>query len=400
MGLANLQDLVSLGDSLAVRQRDSISARERNSFMKLFAAKLSVAIGVGAIAVAGAAPAGAVSLTLRNVLGDPMGNPEQPQNFLLPQGVDIQPGTENIYISDSGKSRVAVFDRAGNYLFDFGQEFIDESADLEFNDTTGEILVGDVNNNEIDVFTPQGEYIRSFGEFTIGTERPFEGPGGVAFSPDFDLFYVNDYAADRILAFDPESGEQVDVIGQPPEDFSDVRPGELFGPSGISVSEAGHLYITEQLSSRVQVFSPQGESLQIVGNPKPRDILDPFAPVPEDIEPGDLSGPVAMEVDRFGNMYVSDTLNNRVQVFNPEGEVVTVVDEIDAVPPNFIWTVGAQFEDDTLYATDFLNNRVAIFDVTGNDPTTAEPIPEPTTIVGTLLFGLGGAWTKWRQRRC
>jgi DNA-binding beta-propeller fold protein YncE len=325
----------------------------------------------GCMVLAAAAEAKAVSLKFERIIGDTSG----PGQLKLPQGVDIQEGTGNIYISDSDNDRVAVFNPEGKFLFNFGQDQIDETADLEFNDKTGQIFVGDVRNNQIDVFEPNGTYIRSFGEFTIDSPRFFKGPGGVAFSPDFETFYVNDYAADRILAFDSETGEQTDVIGK-----SGNAPGQLLGPSGLSISKTtGNLYISEQLNSRIQVLSPEGESLGIIGKPSPRP-LDPFAPVP-DLKPGVLTGPVAVEVDKNNNIYVGDTQNNRLQVFDHSGEVLTVVDEIPAEPSTFFWTVGAHYEDGKFYSSDFFHNRVVMYEV----------VPEPSSVLGIGVLGVGVA---------
>lgn len=343
---------------------------------------LSVVIASTGLIVLAAAEVKAVSLNFGRIIGDTSG----PGQLNLPQGIDIQQETGNVYISDSENDRVAVFNPEGKFLFDFGQDQVDETADLEFNDTTGQIFVGDVRNNQIDVFEPNGTYVRSFGEFTIDSPRFFKGPGGVAFSPDFETFYVNDYAADRILAFDSQTGEQTDIIGN-----SGNAPGQLLGPSGLSVSKTtGNLYISEQLNSRIQVLTPAGESLGIIGNPSPRP-LDPFAPVPE-LEPGVLTGPVAVEVDENNNIYVGDTQNNRLQVFDPSGEVLTVVDEIAAQPPTFFWTVGAHYEDGKIYTSDFFHNRVAVFAV--EDST---PVPEPFAGLGIVMLGVGAAVAKLKK---
>lgn len=346
---------------------------------------LSVAIATaGCMVLAVAAEATAVSLEYNQTFGDST----EPGQLSLPQGIDVQQGTGNVFISDSDNDRVAVFNSEGNFLYDFGQNQIDETADLAFNDETGQLFVGDVQNNQIDVFEPDGTYVRSFGEFTIDSPRFFKGPGGVSFSPDFETFYVNDYAADRIIAFDSETGEQTDIIGE-----SGNGLGQLLGPSGLAVSEEGNLYITEQLNSRVQVLSPEGESLLTFGNPLPRP-LDPFAPVPNDLQPGDLSGPVAIEVDEDNNIYVNDTQNNRIQVFDPEGNFQTLVDEIPAEPSTFFWTVGAHYEDGKFYAADFFNNRVVQFNVEESTP-----VPEPSSVLGMVLLGVGAAACKLRQHR-
>ena len=353
-----------------------------------------VFVGAGLTILAAAGKATSLTLNFDQVIGDPMGDPSQPENLLLPQGIAVESGTSNIYVGDS-KARVAAFNDQGEYLFNFGQDQITgETANIDFN-REGQLFVGDVSGNEIDVFEADGTYVRSFGEFTIGTDRPFEGPAGVAFSPDFENFYAANYAGDEVFVFDPETGDLVDTIGT-----GGQEPGQLFGPAAIAVSPTtGNLYVSEQLNSRIQVLTPEGESLRTFGIPRPRPVVDPFAPVPEDIQPGELSSPVDLALDEFENVYVADTLNNRIQVFTSQGEFLTLVDEIPAVPSTYIWTVGAEYEDGKLYTSDFINNRVVVFDVEGNAPTQASTsVPEPSSLLGLALLGLSAAGATWKRR--
>lgn len=356
--------------------------------MMEFVKNLSVVIATtGFIVLAAATETLGVSLEFNQTIGDSSGAGQ----LNLPQGIDVQKETGNVYISDSESDRVAVFNQAGNFLFDFGQEQIDESANLEFNNKTGQIFVGDVNGNEIDVFEPDGTYVRSFGEFTVGTDRPFEGPAGVAFSPDFEKFYVANYAGDQIYVFNPETGEQVNAIGE-----SGTQPGQLSGPAALAISETtGNIYVSEQLNSRIQVLTPEGESLSTFGEPRPRPI-DPFIPVPDDLQPGQLSAPVDIALDKFDNVYVSDTLNNRIQVFDSKGNFLTLVDQIPTDPSTYFWPIGVEYEDSKLYTSDFFQNRVVVYDVNQQGST---PVPEPASALGIALLGTGIAASKLRQLR-
>lgn len=208
----------------------------------------------------------------------------------------------------------------------------------------------------------------------IASELRVEGPAGVAFSPDFEKFYVANYAGDDIYVFDSITGERIDVIGG-----AGTEPGQLSGPAALAISETtGNIYVSEQLNSRIQVLTPEGESLATFGEPRPR-AVDPSIPVPDDLQPGQLSGPVDITLDEFDNVYVSDTLNNRIQVFNSQGDFLTLVDEFPAEPSTYFWSIGAQYQDGKLYTSDFFNNRVVAFDVNQQGST---PISEPSLDLG------------------
>ena len=88
--------------------------------------------------------------------------------------------------------------------------------------------------------------------------------------------------------------------------------GDRFSmPRGIAVDGAGHVYIADTLNHRVQKFFTNGTFIAKWG----RNGGDGTA--------GNLNGefntPEGIDVDAAGNVYVADTLNNRVQVFAPNG---------------------------------------------------------------------------------
>lgn len=67
-----------------------------------------------------------------------------------------------IYVADSGKRRVAVFDAFGNFLKEFGSEVLQQPQGLAINNA-GEILVADSKKNQIFVFNSEGNLILEFG---------------------------------------------------------------------------------------------------------------------------------------------------------------------------------------------------------------------------------------------
>jgi len=67
-----------------------------------------------------------------------------------------------IYVADSGKRRVAVFDPFGNFLKEFGSDVLQQPQSLTIN-STGEILVADSKKNQIFIFNSEGNLILEFG---------------------------------------------------------------------------------------------------------------------------------------------------------------------------------------------------------------------------------------------
>jgi len=67
-----------------------------------------------------------------------------------------------IYVADSGKRRVVVFDPFGNFLKEFGSDVLQQPQGLTVN-SAGEILVADSKKNQIFIFNSEGNLILEFG---------------------------------------------------------------------------------------------------------------------------------------------------------------------------------------------------------------------------------------------
>jgi DNA-binding beta-propeller fold protein YncE len=85
---------------------------------------------------------------------------------------------------------------------------------------------------------------------------------------------------------------------------SGVEDGQLNQPAVIAFDSEGLLYVTDSGNHRVQVFDNNGNFITKWGSKGSGD--------------GDFSKPESIEVDPNGKVYVADTSNNDVQTFVPE----------------------------------------------------------------------------------
>ena len=214
-------------------------------------------------------------------------------------------------------------------------------------------------------------------------------PAGVALGPTGNLF-IADSGNNRILEFSSGSGtgaSAVRVYGQPSMSSS-VRPSlvsaqTLFGPEGITVDAASNLYVADNGSNRVVIFSntqnapPAGASASfVIGQGS-------FGAGNAGTGSSGLKQPSDVVVDSLGNIYVADNANNRVMqysslVFLPisgaaatgvvgqqtTGGTATNWNTPDGLPtPEGLSTPVGLYVDrqDTLYVGDAGNNRVAQF---------------------------------------
>ncbi len=136
--------------------------------------------------------------------------------------------------------------------------------------------------------------------------------------------------------------------------------GKLNQPTSIFVDQAGNIYCSDPMNSRLVSFDKDGEFLTEIGDPCPRDQYD--AP-PE----GTLISPSFITGDNNGNLYVCDPKSHMIHVFKTTGEFVRrfgadVPDKGKAFSPNGIGVAS----DGKIVVSDTPNHRYFIFDNNGS----------------------------------
>lgn len=189
-------------------------------------------------------------------------------------------GQDNLYMVDSGNHRVQKFTRDGQFIGKWGRE---GSGDGEFNmpwgieiDRHGNVYVADWKNDRIQKFTADGQFLMKFG--TSGSALgELSRPTGVAVDQDGDI-YVADWKNDRLQVFDPEGNYLTSTTGEGtlskwgankldggnPEMWHERsiaqgldREKLFWGPVAVEVDHAGRIFVVESARSRIQIFHKQ-----------------------------------------------------------------------------------------------------------------------------------------------
>jgi RHS repeat-associated protein len=162
---------------------------------------------------------------------------------------------------------------------------------------SGDLYVLDTENDNIEVFNQAGEYLNTIGE-KGELEGQFSTPKGIAINAAGDIF-VADTGNRRVQELSP-AGKVLAVI----------RNVEL--PHGVAVDSRGHVWVAETGASKVSEYTP----LEQGGYSRTLTLGTGTEGSGEE----QFDEPQGVAVNAQGDVYVSDTLNDRLEEYGPTGE--------------------------------------------------------------------------------
>jgi DNA-binding beta-propeller fold protein YncE len=217
------------------------------------------------------------------------------EKLLSPVGVAVD-GRNNIYVSDSARGRIYIFDKKGKFRRTLssnreGGRFLRPTG-IALDAKRNLLYVTDTLRHQVLVLTTEGKLIRAIGRRGQGPAE-FNFPTAVAIGQDG--LYVLDAMNFRVQILTSE-GEFVRQLGQ-----QGNQTGTLFRPKGIALDSQGNLYVVDALFESVQVFDSQGQLLTYFGS--------------GGVGEGKFSLPSGIYIAPRDQIFVADSLNRRVQVF-------------------------------------------------------------------------------------
>lgn len=244
----------------------------------------------------------------------------------------------NVYVSN--EFEVRVFDQDGNQIDTIG---IGGSGPGEFNqargmdfDSNGNLYVADMANSRVQVFDTNHNFLFAFG--SLGTaDGQFDSPSHI-FITDDDEVYVgsnwDDYRGGgnprvvRIQVFDT-SGNFVRALDATNQQFNGDGGTTQFQINGLYVSDTGDVYVSDGYLHRVMVFNSSGEYVSTIGRRG--------GEVTEFLENNDI-----VRNPANGDLYISDTKNNRIHRMQEGRRIYALISSADVVKTDDSTSIARQ----------------------------------------------------------
>jgi len=212
----------------------------------------------------------------------------------------------------------------------------------------GSLIVVDSKNNRLEVRRTDGALVKHIGKGPEGEGKgEFREPCGVAVDSDGNVF-----VADTFHTLDGHQGlpwgriEKFDsaynYLGEVAKSGTGA-PG-YFGPRSIAVDRQGRVWLSDTGNSRLLVYDNNLQFVKAVGSRGAKELQ--------------FQEPFGIASDAEGNMYVADRLNFRVQVIAPDFRFVRQF-KVDG------WEAG-QINQEPYLVVDSGRHRVWVTDPTRN----------------------------------
>jgi len=286
-------------------------------------------------------PDAATSQFKRLVTGEQL----QGEGFAKPYGIAVHHG--RIFVSDTGRHMVIVFDIPEKKFFTIGEEDPGALAlPLGLSvDRQGDLYVADATAKKIMVYNRDGKFLRS-----IGGPTWFQRPVGVGVDADGHRIYVVDTGGvssqeHRVRVFDAQTGQHLFDFGK-----RGIKPGEFNLPQAVAVAPDGMVYVVDGGNFRVQKFRSDGTLVGVFGA--------------IGRQSGQFSRPKEVAIDPAGNVYVVDAAFGNFQIFSPDGQLLLAIGSRSDIngPAKYMLPAGIAVDGDgRIYMVDQYFRKMDIF---------------------------------------
>ncbi|HLI62058.1 MAG TPA: SMP-30/gluconolactonase/LRE family protein [Terriglobales bacterium] len=173
-------------------------------------------------------------------------------------------------------------------------------------------------------------------------------PVGIAIDTDNRQLYVVDTQADQVVVYDADTLKEKRRIGTAGHHHELTTPGDFSAPTDVAVDKDGNVYVTDTMNYRVEIFDADGNYISQFG--KHCD------------GPGCFSHPKGIAVDSDGHIWVADPMLDLLQVFTRDGQLAGFLGGRGEYPGQFSSIDGVCIDkNNRVFTSEQLPGRVQEF---------------------------------------
>jgi uncharacterized protein (TIGR03437 family) len=203
-------------------------------------------------------------------------------------------------------------------------------------DRSGNLFLSDTGHNRVRKIDPNGIITTVAGVGTAGfggdagpaTAAQLNLPYGLAVDPNGYL-YIADLGNNRVRRVSP-AGTIDTYAGRDGQgssgDGGPATSAQMLSPRNLAFDSAGNLYIAEFAGHRIREVTPDGLIATFAGTG-----IAGFGGDGGPATVAQLAFPAGLAFDRNGNLYIADSMNQRVRQVLPTGDIVTFLGDSTAV---------------------------------------------------------------------
>ncbi len=134
------------------------------------------------------------------------------------------------------------------------------------------------------------------------------------------------------------------------------RPGQFNFPNGIQLSKDNQIYVCDTHNHRIQVFNRDLSFVRVIGR--------------KGVANECLQKPSDLHFDESGSIYVAEQENHRIQVLTPGGQHIHHIGNYGNEPGELDHPISVAIHNNMVYVTEENNKRISVFKLSGEFVTT------------------------------
>ena len=238
------------------------------------------------------------------------------QPLTMPTDVVLD-SRNRLYVADGVNDRVIRFTADGKV-----DKIIAQPGNTKLNQPVGlgidhkdQLWIADTGNHRIVVVSSDGKMLQNIQLPVSDQDRPAD-PTDIAVTTDGKRAYIVDNNNNRLLIRENASGKWK-ILGRKGRGL-----GQFEYPFLACIGIEDYFYVVEVMGSRIQRISPSDRWSGLIGS--------------WGVELGQLYRPKGIAADIKGNIYVSDSVLQVIQVFGPWGRIKGVLCNDQGQPLRFV----------------------------------------------------------------